>query len=1377
MNISRSRLSRRFGSPLVVALAALLALTLSHVPAAAQETEPEPVEVGECPTEDVSDLAASDEYGAYLLALACGVDVEVLDLRDVDRQAWATPAGTIRSETFAIPQWVETADGWVDVDTTLVSDGDGGIRAAATVVDVVIGAGGDAPFVTATDPDGGTVALSWLDGDLPAPVLDGPVARFAEVRPGIDLEVQAEVQGFAWVLVVRSAEAAADPILDAVPVGIESEGLSVSESETGGLIASRADGSVVFESGQAIMWDSATAAETESDEGTELASPQNVAEVAMRLTDSGLELTADEAMLADDATVYPVYVDPNFTSTRYSWANVFKGNASKGWTGDTSWPRSGGFRVGLNTWSDCGDGCGLWRGVITVNTGGLAGRYIKTAEVKMTQTHMGGCANRWLQLWRINKHENNVSWNGVTWLYGTQLQSVEVQSSNSTGSCSGSNPNRAITFNNGEVKKRVQSVADLRYTTMSFGLRSSNEDHRDAWRRISTGSFKLEVEYYVYPPKPDQLKVNNVACTSTLAAAKWTTASFPTLSARVKTSESQSVNVRMRTRKAGASENYYWRITSTPVSASTQTHTVTTAHTDGNYYFEAWSEASQSASVNSGYTAPCYFKVDATKPTAPTITPGADGPYSVGDTVQLALGSTDPLVGGVASGIARFEYSWQTGTFDQQIASTGSATITRANLAAGRHVLYVRAIDNAGNRSDTRTYTFFAGGDIPATPMALWRFDGDAFDDTGHGHDLAPVSGSASYEADRDGRPASALTLDGGTCLSTDDGDSDTEDFVVRTDAAFSVAAWLRVDSASGFTKAITRAGAEHSSFQLQYGADEDKWYFSLLSAPGSDFVWQSVGAPATADLGEWQHVAGTYDPDAGLMRIYVDGVLAGELAVDFTPWHQPYPTGIGCLLSGAGNTANHVTGAIDQVGIWAGLLTPEQVQASMLDLPGASEQARWEFRDGGTDSSAYGRDLAVPDGVTAGADPYNRPSGAVELDGSACLAYDGPVVAIDRSFSVSAWAKPDEAGTGTVELLAQRHSGDSTDSGLRIAYDYESGEWKAALSLVVGTGVAPLILKTAAPAGDWTHVAVVYDKAAKHLGLYLDGVIAAEYAMNATTAVPGEGSFTIGCASMTHSTVGSSTQLADSAAFAGSVHGVSLWRGPIDQDALGTLMGDPPAELAARWGMDWEADDAALDASGNGHDLAFSGEVGRTDGWDWSLDGALAFDGTGYAATGGPVVSTDESFTVTAWARIDDLDANYTVAASSAVNNTGFRIRFSHTAQAWEFAMPASDTAAESGESWRNLTSTQTPVAGEWYHLTAVYSLADGEMRFYVDGELQGTGPGPSSPWNAAGSMTVGAAQRTSDGHTWDHHRGAVDDVGVWRGALPENMIDALRA
>lgn len=1369
MNISRSRLSRHFGPSLVVALTALLALTLSHVPAAAQETDPEPVEVGECPTEDVSDLAASDEYGAYLLALACGVEVEVLDLRDVDRQAWATAEGTIRSETFAIPQWVETADGWVDVDTELVSDGDGGIRAAATVVDVAIGAGGDAPFVTATDPDGGTVALSWLDGDLPAPVVDGPVARFAEVRPGIDLEVQAEVQGFAWVLVVRSAEAAADPILDAVPVGIESEGLSVSESETGGLIASRVDGSVVFESGQAIMWDSATAAETESDEGIEAASPQNVAEVATRLTDSGLELTADEAMLADDATVYPVYVDPNFTSTRYSWANVFKGNASKGWTGDTSWPRSGGFRVGLNTWSDCGDGCGLWRGVITVNTGGLAGRYIKTAEVKMTQTHMGGCANRWLQLWRINKHENNVSWNGVTWLYGTQLQSVEVQSSNSTGSCSGSNPNRAITFNNGEVKKRVQSVADLRYTTMSFGLRSSNEDHRDAWRRISTGSFKLEVEYYVYPPKPDQLKVNNVACTSTLAAAKWTTSSFPTLSARVKTSESQSVNVRMRTRKSGASENYYWRITSTPVSASTQTHTVTTAHTDGNYYFEAWSEASQSASVNSGYTAPCYFKVDATKPTAPTITPGADGPYSVGDTVQLALGSTDPLVSGVASGIARFEYSWQTGTFDQQIASTGSATITRANLAAGRHVLYIRAIDNAGNRSDTRTYTFFAGGDIPATPMALWRFDGDAFDDTGHGHDLAPVSGSVSYEADRDGRPASALTLDGGTCLSTDDGDSDTEDFVVRTDAAFSVAAWLRVDSASGFTKAITRAGAEHSSFQLQYGADEDKWYFSLLSTPGSDFVWQSVGAPATAELGEWQHVAGTYDPDAGLMRIYVDGVLAGELAVDFTPWHQPYPTGIGCLLSGAGNTANHVTGAIDQVGIWAGLLTPEQVQASMLDLPGASEQARWEFRDGGTDSSAYGRDLAIPDGVTAGADPYNRPSGAVELDGSACLEYPGPIVATDRSFTVVGWARIDDpSGHGTIVSAS---GVDNTSFRLRYSATYERFEFAMfTADTPTGGGTTWLIASGAieAESDQWFHVSGVFDAAANEMRLYLDGVL------QQTRSGPeepwtGAGPTRIGCAG---ATTGAKFDY-----WTGALHDVRLWRGAVTADQLPGLMGDPPAELAAWWGMDWEADDAALDASGNGHDLAFSGEVGWTDGWDWYFDSALAFDGAGYAATGGPVVSTDESFTVTAWARVDDLNASYTVAASSAVNNTGFRIRFSHTAQAWEFAMPAADTAAESGESWRNLTSTQTPVAGEWYHLTAVYSLAEGEMRFYVDGELQGTGSGPSSPWDAAGSMTVGAAQRTSDGHTWDHHHGAVDDVGVWRGALPENMIDALRA
>ncbi|BCB89324.1 hypothetical protein [Phytohabitans suffuscus] len=212
--------------------------------------------------------------------------------------------------------------------------------------------------------------------------------------------------------------------------------------------------------------------------------------------------------------------------------------------------------VGLDTWSTCGSGCGLWRSVITLNIGKLMGRFIASASVNMLQTHMGGCDDRYLQLWRTKEISNGVSWNGVDWLYGDPLQSKLVPSSNKTG-CSGK-ANEWVEFDGAEVRKRVRSAADQNYSAISSGVRSSDEDTRGAWRRIQIDSVKLHVTYYIYPPLPDRLTVDGTSCVTNVSSSPWITSRYATLSARARSTESESVYLRMRIQKYGADSNFYW---------------------------------------------------------------------------------------------------------------------------------------------------------------------------------------------------------------------------------------------------------------------------------------------------------------------------------------------------------------------------------------------------------------------------------------------------------------------------------------------------------------------------------------------------------------------------------------------------------------------------------------------------------------------------------------------------------------------------------------------------------------------------------------------------------------------------------------------------
>ncbi|MDA1365863.1 LamG-like jellyroll fold domain-containing protein [Glycomyces algeriensis] len=1343
---------------------AALGLSGLAVPALAQDEMPEPCPImAGAPTEVEGELAAVEAAGA------CGVEVEVTDQRNEFGTVVALPSGELKAEIGVEPiQALDDSGVWAPIDTTLEITGDGSVRPVNITEDVAFSGGGTSPLAAVGYGAEGSFSLSW-PGELPAPVLDGPQAVYTEVMTGVDLVVEATAQGFRYDLVVADAEAAQNPDLEAIIFPVEATGVELTAPETGAVEVTVA-GQAEMASGEALMWEAPadhdgteTVPELTAITDTPSDPDQEVAAVEVALEFEDLVLRPDLELLRGEGTRYPVVIDPQWNggiqdniwglvNTKYPDDVFYRGKNASGndFMSNTGTYGNAGAGQTCDSWTqlDCHGSTYDMRSIFRMDTDTVtqnAYRIPHAAYFKIVQRHSASCSNGAARIWRTGSYNSNDTWDSQPAWY----ESVTISSANNGANCDG------WAWTSFDVTSMVKMAHDAGWANLHLGLRAPDESPSPdllQWNRFDADTAVLEIFYDIRPYTVKLPQTNGIGCTSTASSAPWITDRTPTLSAQYGSQDSKiKYHVRVRNSTTDAILHEY---TSAPVTADTRhPYTVPGANQlgDGLYHWHARSISTTNNAIASDWTTACRIKVDGTKPSPPTVTPGTDAPYAVRDTVTFTLSSTDPTVNSISSGVVRFEYSWGTSTLNEDLTSTGTATLTRANLTAGRHVLYVRSMDAAGNPSSTTTYTFFAGTDIPATPMATWRFEGDTADDTGEGHHLTQLAGdTVTYTTDRDGRPASALALDGSTCLHTGDG-------VIFTSGAYSLAAWVRLDEVDNTTeRPLAQIGDTGAGFQMWYSAGDNRWYFSVLDANQN---WYSIGAAPTAALGEWEHIAATYDPDAALIRLYLGGNLVGERAVSFTPWNADSDFGVGCKPDAAASTA--VNGAIDQVGVWQGLLSQSQIQAAMIDLPGATIQADWTFKDDGTDDSVYGRHLNT-DNVVVGTDPFNRPSGELELDNFTCLEYPGPIVATDRSVTIASWVKFNRSGESDT-IVALAGANNSALLLRKLTSDQIQFRITSSDALEDGSATAPVVWSRTTPvetplaADKWYHVTGVYDSAAGTMSLYLNGEL------SSTRTVPqglwkAEGPTLVGCSGRTSDNY-------RTAHLDGSLHGVSLWRGAVDATQIAGMMGNPPADGVAWWDLDSNGDEW----TDNGHGLTLVDNYSWVRGEDGTRGGALAIalDGGGYAHTAGPVVETDESFTIAAWVNLDSLAADQVAVSIAGASRGVIDLKYSHASGSWEFAAPPDGTYG-----WRVAEGAPTPVAGVWTRLVGVYDLRAGELRLYVDGVLAGTATGVVMP-ASAGPVVIGA-ELNADGTIRDGLVGAVDRVQIWLGALPSETIAA---
>jgi len=220
------------------------------------------------------------------------------------------------------------------------------------------------------------------------------------------------------------------------------------------------------------------------------------------------------------------------------------------------------------------------------------------------------------------------------------------------------------------------------------------------------------------------------------------------------------------------------------------------------------------------------------------------------------------------------------------------------------------------------------------------------------------------------------------------------------------------------------------------------------------------------------------------------------------------------------------------------------------------------------------------------------------------------------------------------------------------------------------------------------------------------------------------------------------------------------------------STMAPPAVELpggeAAYWKLDETSGTTVTDSSGNNRNATLSGAHTRTPG---QLGQAVTFTG-GYAATSGPVINTNQSFTASAWVRLDNSTQEQNVLSQMGTNLPGFTLSYQTSDapeydQRWVLSMINRDVPDTIHETV--IQSEHLAKIGEWTHVAAQYDKDAGKIRLYVDGVLAGERDHTVS-WNARGAFEIGHSSALEG-----PLKGAVDDIHVYQRALSANELRAL--
>ncbi|MGW6396381.1 LamG domain-containing protein [Streptomyces sp. NPDC055103] len=1144
--VARNGRLRGVGLLAVAVSSAVLAGALVGVqPAVAEQLadQMEPVAVG---------APAQTEEQALAKARETGANVEVVDLRSERREVFANPDGSFTARQYTEPVRTVRDGKWVDIDTSLVRGADGRWTPKAATVGMSFSNGEAGKSFVTMNRAGREFSLTWPYGELAAPSVEGDTLTYANAIEGVDLVVRAEAGGFRHLLVVKTPEAAADPRLDRIELGMNADGLKMTQNATGALVATDAAvGGTVFETSAPTMWDSASVVEQAAKEDgapavaeavetvrTAVQAPLEGAEgggadaqLDIELSNGKLTLIPDQEMLEGASTVFPVVIDPVWLpSSRTSWTGVMSGLPS-----EQDWKYSDSAGVGrcptdYNPVS-C-NGVGVRRVLFTMPLSFYKGKQIlgATFSARVAHIYSASPTAEPIQLYRIGGKNRSLSlsddWNSTQDEWSDYLQTVDKAISPTT--CASSQANLHFEGGaSGELTTEVKTAAAEGWDAMTLGLKAADESRFAEWKRIC-GNAYLSIAYNNLPGQIPTTKMSS----NPGGACKWGAArplaeELPKL--RVYASDPDHGNGRTDKVKVqfmvawtpvgSTTETYYTYDTGylSPTSTTPFEHTVRSGIPENVVI--SWAARAHDGDgwgpwSNYGSPQRCEFTYDITHPGKPTImskeypagTVWHDGVGTVGN-FTFAPNRNDKIAD---TDVVSYRYGFDSNatpvTSIAPAAAGGAATVKWMPTRSGRHWVDVIAVDRAGNPSSLGRHEFLVTEGRPV--VAQWNL-ADKAGDTVAEDEVGDVK--SDYSADKGPGVTFAVEGPGGKvdAAASFDGTSgaylDATATVIDTSKSFTVSAWVRPTALDRNMTVLSQDGTGEPGFTLGYDAAAKTWAFSMASSDGDSLGdWKAAATGITPLKDQWILLTGVYDADktgGPEMRLYINKDSRGT-ATRRSVWRSHGPMQIGRTTAKSGYR-DYFSGDMAEVRVFDRILPPAQVAELMTVKP--QRKGYWQLDTAtGAESpeTANGQALTLAGNAWINHsddevfDPRLVGVGHLELDGDGDYASTAtPPITGMTSFTLTARVQLPSLSDKAQTVLSLPGA-----NANRVQVRYRPGalvnqvdsRWELAVATEDTTVATVKTFNddvTPPDTGDsGQHLAVVYDAVANDIRLYLNG-------------------------------------------------------------------------------------------------------------------------------------------------------------------------------------------------------------------------------------------------------------------------------------------------